>query len=147
MKTNVNTASFESLIQVKGIGKSTAQKIITAREQGNYLNSMDDLKAIGKINPRYEQEIKAVISFGKSTANQPVKKAVKPKPKKETATKPTPTEIIKPTVDLEYNFQVNIAGLIPFDGDNPFSDYQLIIHYKIINASNGNPIPETPLLM
>ncbi len=50
MAVNLNTATIEELSSLKGIGKSTAEKIVTYREQQkfNRINEIKNVKGIGE---------------------------------------------------------------------------------------------------
>ncbi len=50
MAVNLNTATIEELSTLKGIGQSTAEKIVTYREQQkfNRINEIKNVKGIGE---------------------------------------------------------------------------------------------------
>ena len=139
-RTNINAADFEQLIQIKGIGKAIAQKIIEARKKGIFLESMEDLNAIGKINAQFFKEIEASVSFEKVSVDDSEKEKPILQKTNLPPERPQKPKVATPKFDNEYEFKVNFSGLIAGDGQNPFSDYRLIVNYKIINHSNGNAI-------
>ncbi|MFK7774630.1 MAG: ComEA family DNA-binding protein, partial [Saprospiraceae bacterium] len=139
MKKNINTSSLEELIQIKGIGKTIAERILAARKKGTFITSMEDLQTVGKINSRFLKDIEKVISFGKTKSTFLPKKSKTSTPQKIKKTTSKPLAIKIPRNDELYNFKVNIDGLIPKEGRNPFAHYKLSVHYTIANP-NGNTI-------
>jgi competence protein ComEA len=51
-RVNLNTATSEELQQVRGIGPSTAQKILQARKPYGAFKSVDDLQVIQGTGPK-----------------------------------------------------------------------------------------------
>jgi len=49
---NINTAGISELVRVKGIGVTTAERIITYRKKNGPFNSMEELKKIKGIGPK-----------------------------------------------------------------------------------------------
>ncbi len=49
MKTDLNSASMEQLVAVKGIGHDTAQKILDYKQEHGKFSSMDQLEAVNGV--------------------------------------------------------------------------------------------------
>ncbi len=60
-KTNINTAKIDELCKLKGIGKSTAQKIIDYRTENGAFKSVEDLLYIKGIGEKTLAEFKDSI--------------------------------------------------------------------------------------
>lgn len=61
-KVNINTASAEQLTVLKGVGESTAQKIIDYRQQNGSFKSIEDIKNVSGIGEKRYAAIKDSIT-------------------------------------------------------------------------------------
>lgn len=62
-KVNINTADLDKLTTLKGVGASTAQKIIDYREQNGKFKSIDELKNVRGIGDKKFDAIKDKITI------------------------------------------------------------------------------------
>lgn len=60
-KINVNTASAEDLMQIKGIGQQYAQRIVRYREENGPFNQAEDIMQVKGIGPKTFESIKDSI--------------------------------------------------------------------------------------
>lgn len=51
-KININTATVEELMKLKGVGEKTAEKIINFREENGLFQSVEDLEQVKGIGPK-----------------------------------------------------------------------------------------------
>lgn len=61
-KVNINTASFEELLTISGIGESKAQAIITYREEVELFQQIEDIKKVTGIGDALYEKIKEHIT-------------------------------------------------------------------------------------
>src|SRR5207253_5356924 len=61
---NINSASFEQLQQVPGIGPATAGKILQMRKSYGPFKSVDDLLAIRGIGPKRLEKMRKYLTVG-----------------------------------------------------------------------------------
>ncbi|MDA2917940.1 ComEA family DNA-binding protein [Desulfobacterota bacterium AH_259_B03_O07] len=61
-KININTASVEQLVELPGIGESTASKIVAYREQNGGFKTIDDLLNVKGIGERKYEKMKSLIT-------------------------------------------------------------------------------------
>jgi competence protein ComEA len=65
---NINTATKEELMTIKGIGEKRAQDIIEYRKKHGNFKSVDDLEKVSGIGPGTMKQIRAQVSItGKTT--------------------------------------------------------------------------------
>jgi|GEM_PF-6903666 len=57
-KVNINTATVEQLLQLKGIGPAKAKAIVAERERGGPYTSIEDIKRVKGIGEKIYQSIK-----------------------------------------------------------------------------------------
>lgn len=62
-KVNINTATFEELIELPGIGKKKAQSIIKMRQKLGKFKSYEDLLEVKGIGPNLLERLKPYIKF------------------------------------------------------------------------------------
>ncbi|PRX20608.1 competence protein ComEA [Orenia metallireducens] len=62
-KVNINTASKERLEQLKGVGPSTAEKIIEYRKQQGGFSSVEELTNVPGIGPKTLEKLKSQIAY------------------------------------------------------------------------------------
>jgi competence protein ComEA len=60
-KVNINTASAEQLVALKGVGESYAVKIVEFREQNGPFKTPDDLMKVPGIGPKVFESNKDMI--------------------------------------------------------------------------------------
>ncbi|MSP40453.1 MAG: hypothetical protein EXR70_18340 [Deltaproteobacteria bacterium] len=71
---NINTASKDELVSLKGIGDKKAQAIIDYRKKNGDFKSVDDLEKVDGIGPGTMKQIRAQLSTsGKTTIDKPEK--------------------------------------------------------------------------
>lgn len=84
---NINTATKEELMTLKGVGEKRAQEIIDYRAKHGPFKSVDDLEKVPGIGPSVLKQIRSeVTTTGKTVIDKPAKAA---KSKADT-TKATP---------------------------------------------------------
>jgi competence protein ComEA len=84
---NINTASFEQLQQVPGIGPATAEKILQMRKSYGLFKSVDDLLSIRGIGKKRLDKMRKYLTVGKPEAASKT-----PPPKTQSKEPATPTE-------------------------------------------------------
>ena len=97
---NLNTATATDLLQVPGIGPSTAEKILDTRKSYGAFKSVDDLLAIKGIGPKKLEKMRKYLTVAKpparkqsnspQTASAPTKPPPTKSPAKQSNT-PAPT--------------------------------------------------------
>jgi competence protein ComEA len=71
---NINTATKEELVTLKGIGDKKAQAIIDYRKKNGDFKSVDDLEKVEGIGPGTMKQIRSQLSVtGKTTIEKPEK--------------------------------------------------------------------------
>jgi len=85
---NINTANFDELQQVPGIGPATAEKILQMRKSYGAFKSVDDLLAIKGLGKKRLEKMRKYLTVGKASASkQPPKSS--PPPAAETEAPPS----------------------------------------------------------
>jgi competence protein ComEA len=73
---NINTATKDELVSLKGIGDKKAQAIIDYRKKNGDFKSVDDLEKVEGIGPGTMKQIRSQLSTtGKTTMEKPEKAA------------------------------------------------------------------------
>ncbi|HWH79098.1 MAG TPA: helix-hairpin-helix domain-containing protein [Candidatus Binatus sp.] len=73
---NINTATKDELVTLKGIGDKKAQAIIDYRKKNGDFKSVDDLEKVEGIGPGTMKQIRSQLSTtGKTTIDKPEKAA------------------------------------------------------------------------
>ena len=73
---NINTATKEELVSLKGIGEKRAQEIIDYRKKNGDFKSVDDLEKVPGIGPGIMKQIRGELSVsGKTTVEKAATKA------------------------------------------------------------------------
>lgn len=68
---NINTATKEELMTIKGIGEKRAQEIIEYRKKHGNFKSVDDLEKVPGIGPGIMKQIRSQVTVsGKTTAEK-----------------------------------------------------------------------------
>jgi competence protein ComEA len=87
---NINTATKDELVTLKGIGPSRAQEIIDYRTKNGPFKTVDDLEKVKGIGPGTMKQIKSQISVsGPTTIDKPAAAANTKTDDKKTTTKST----------------------------------------------------------
>jgi competence protein ComEA len=87
---NINTATKDELVTLKGIGPSRAQEIIDYRTKNGPFKTVDDLEKVKGIGPGTMKQIKSQISVsGPTTIDKPAAAAKTKTDDKKTTTKST----------------------------------------------------------
>ena len=82
---NINTANFEELQQVPGIGPATAEKILQMRKSYGTFKSVDDLLSIKGIGKKRLEKMRKYLTVSKSAAaNRVARPATSASPPKKT---------------------------------------------------------------
>ena len=68
VKINLNTATVEQLVQLKGIGETTADKIVKYRKQHKFL-TIDEIVNVKGIGTKTLENIRDQITVTKTTKN------------------------------------------------------------------------------
>ena len=63
-KINVNTASFDDLLKIRGLTKSQAEEIISFRQSHGRFQHVEDLTKVQNIEPRFLRLIKKQLTTG-----------------------------------------------------------------------------------
>jgi competence protein ComEA len=91
---NINTATKEELMTVKGIGEKRAQEIIEYRKKNGNFKSVDDLEKVPGIGPGIMKQIRSQVTVsGKTT----VEKAEKGKGPEAKSAQPPKGDAMKST--------------------------------------------------
>jgi competence protein ComEA len=95
---NINTASKDELVTLKGVGEKRAQSIIDYRTKNGPFKTVDDLEKVPGIGPGIMKQIKSQISVsGPTTIDKPAAatKTTTDDKKSTTSSKPDSTKTTK----------------------------------------------------
>ena len=77
---NINTATKEELVSLKGVGEKRAQEIIDYRKKNGNFKSVDELEKVPGIGPGLMKQIRSDLTVtGKTSIEKTAGKAVKSK--------------------------------------------------------------------
>ena len=77
---NINTATKEELVSLKGVGEKRAQEIIDYRKKNGNFKSVDELEKVPGIGPGLMKQIRSDLTVtGKTSIEKPAAKAAKTK--------------------------------------------------------------------
>jgi competence ComEA-like helix-hairpin-helix protein len=65
-RININTATFEELMTLPGIGETLAKRIMVQRENHGYFNHLEDLLKVPGIGPNILKKLEDYLNFGES---------------------------------------------------------------------------------
>jgi competence protein ComEA len=63
-KININTATVQQLMDLKGVGEALAQRIVEYRTQNGPFASVNDLEKVNGIGPKILSDNAAVVTVG-----------------------------------------------------------------------------------
>ena len=63
-KININKATVEELVQIKGIGQKYAERIVAFRDKNGPFNKIEDIMNVKGIGPKKFESIKDLITTG-----------------------------------------------------------------------------------
>jgi competence protein ComEA len=78
---NINTATKEELMTVKGIGEKRAQEIIEYRKKNGNFKSVDDLEKVPGIGPGIMKQIRSQVTVSGKTTVEKTEKGKGPEAK------------------------------------------------------------------
>jgi competence protein ComEA len=94
---NINTATKEELMTLKGVGEKRAQDIIDYRTKHGNFKSVDDLEKVPGVGPGLMKQIRpSVTTTGKTVIDQPAEKSTKAKGSDTKAAKAADTKKSEP---------------------------------------------------
>lgn len=67
-KININTATAQELVVLKGVGPRCAQKVVEYREQHGAFTLPEDIMKVSGIGPKVFEENKEMIEVGSESA-------------------------------------------------------------------------------
>lgn len=77
---NINTATKEELVSLKGVGEKRAQEILDYRKKNGNFKSVDDLEKVPGIGPGLMKQLRSELTVtGKTSIEKPAAKAAKTK--------------------------------------------------------------------
>ena len=77
---NINTATKEELVSLKGVGEKRAQEILDYRKKNGNFKSVDDLEKVPGIGPGLMKQIRSELTVtGKTSIEKPAAKTAKTK--------------------------------------------------------------------
>jgi DNA uptake protein ComE-like DNA-binding protein len=88
-KTDINTADFDSLLALPGIGAADAKLLIQRRDSYGPLSSMDQLVTVLSLKPHIAERLRPLVTFSLVTSKPP--ESPKDPPTSHPTPKPTPT--------------------------------------------------------
>lgn len=142
-KFNINKASKEEILKLKGVGEAKANSIAEFMNKGGTFNTFEEFQSVAKIQPSYVSEVKATLNFGDTISVAPSIKAPEIiDPQKFVPPITLPPFTLPPL--QYYQFEVTLKGLAA-NASNPFQGYKLSVGYKIgtSNKTKTLPIPAT----
>lgn len=69
-KININTATQEELVQLKGIGEDLAKRVIEYREQNGPFEKIEDITKVKGLGEKFLEENNAQISIGEEVIEE-----------------------------------------------------------------------------
>jgi competence protein ComEA len=90
---NINTATKEELMTLKGVGDKRAQEIIDYRKKNGNFKSIDDLEKVPGIGPGLMKQIRSEVTVsGKTSADKTPTKSKAPESEKSKRAAAKPVE-------------------------------------------------------
>jgi comEA protein len=77
-KININTATAEQLMDLKGVGEVLAQRIVEHRAQNGPFTTIDDLSNVNGIGPKILSDNAGVITVGENDPSAKKTKGASP---------------------------------------------------------------------
>jgi DNA uptake protein ComE-like DNA-binding protein len=103
VRTDINSADFDSILELPGIGAADAKLLLQHRDSNGPLSSMDELVTVLSLKPHIVERLRPFVTFSNANSKQPVP-PITPRPvaqePKPTPMPPQPTGPVRAPIDF-----------------------------------------------